>query len=280
MRRLMVRYLLGELSDREREDLEKQYFIHQQAWEELEAVENDLIDAYVKEQLSSNERQLFESYFLRSERRRQRVEFARTLMDSKLRQETDAPGSAPVSSSPALRSPSRFWWSNARLPWFASAAALVLIAFLVWQNHRLQSQVGQLQFLQGQASDPATVPPAHNPEIAVISLALSPGLLRGSSPNNDLAKIHIGSAPSIVLLALSLERTSNSQFQLILQTPEGRVIQQMNGVHSKSSPDGTQIVTMIVPSSLLTTGDYIIKVVASNGRRSEILDSYAFSVIQ
>lgn len=280
MRRLMTRYLLGELSAAEREDLEKQYFIHQQAWEELEAVENDLIDAYVKDQLSSDEKQLFESYFLRSERRRQRVEFARNLMDSKLRQEIDAPCLTPVSSSTASRTPTRFSWTDARLRWAASAAALVLIAFLMWQNHRLQSQVAQLQSRQSEPSRSIATPPAYHPEIPVISLVLSPGLLRDGSSGNNLVTVHIGPTPSLVLLDLNLENSSKPQFDVILQTPEGRIIQQMNGVRAKSSTDGTQSLAMIVPSSLLTPGDYIIKVMTSNGRHSEIFDSYAFSVVQ
>ncbi len=280
MHRLIVRYLLGELSIPERESLEKQYFIHQQAWDELEAVENDLIDAYVKEQLSSSEKQLFESYFLRSERRRQRVEFARSLMDSEVRQAARAPHSEPLSSSPASRLSISLWRIHARLPWLASAAALVLIAFLLWQNHRLQSQVAQLQSHQTQASHPETVPPAHNQEMPVISLALSPGLLRDDRSGNNLATARMSSTSSLVLLDLNLERTSHSRFDIILQTPEGRTIQQMNGVRGKSSPDGTQSVAMMVPSNLLPTGDYIIKVMPSNGRHSEILDSYTFSVVQ
>lgn len=47
----------------------------------MRAVENDLIDEYVRGQLSSNERAKFEEMFLANPTRAQRIDFARTLAD-------------------------------------------------------------------------------------------------------------------------------------------------------------------------------------------------------
>ena len=45
---LMVRYLLGDLSDQERERLEQIYFADDDAFAQLSALEDELVDDYVR----------------------------------------------------------------------------------------------------------------------------------------------------------------------------------------------------------------------------------------
>ena len=79
---MLKKYILGELSDLDREALELQYFVNQRVWEALQQVEEDLIDSYVRGRLDGHDRQQFENYFLASPQKRKRVEVARLLMDS------------------------------------------------------------------------------------------------------------------------------------------------------------------------------------------------------
>lgn len=76
---LIVRYLLGGLSEEEQVEIEDRAFRDRQYLQNIEAVENDLIDEYAQGKLSGSERRQFESRFLASAERRRKVEFARAL---------------------------------------------------------------------------------------------------------------------------------------------------------------------------------------------------------
>jgi len=76
---LIARYLLGELSEEQQVEIEDRAFEDKDYLASITAVENDLIDEYVRNELSGAERQRFEKQFLASAERRKRVEFARAL---------------------------------------------------------------------------------------------------------------------------------------------------------------------------------------------------------
>lgn len=76
---LLVKYLLGELSDEEERQLEEQYFADDDLHEELQSVEIDLIDRYVSNELSGYELEKFKKQFLFAPDRIQDVMFAKSL---------------------------------------------------------------------------------------------------------------------------------------------------------------------------------------------------------
>jgi hypothetical protein len=67
-------------SPAERENIEEEYFADEQVYQEMLAIQNDLIDAYVRGELMGEERQGFEKSFLSSRRGREQVEFARAFV--------------------------------------------------------------------------------------------------------------------------------------------------------------------------------------------------------
>lgn len=74
-------FLLGRLSEPEQTRLEEELLTDDETFNSLVAVEDDLIDDYVRGELTAAEARLFEQRFLCSEERRARVEFARTLSE-------------------------------------------------------------------------------------------------------------------------------------------------------------------------------------------------------
>ena len=76
---LLVRYLLGDLPEEEQVKIEDRAFQDREYLQDILAVENDLIDEYVRGELSDSERRQFEGRFLASAERRRKVEFARAL---------------------------------------------------------------------------------------------------------------------------------------------------------------------------------------------------------
>lgn len=71
---LLFRYLLGAISDTERLAVEEQVFASDSDINVLLQAEDELIDDYVRGALSASDRQLFESKFLCTNERRQRLE--------------------------------------------------------------------------------------------------------------------------------------------------------------------------------------------------------------
>lgn len=77
---LLLRYLLGELSDDEQTRLEVSYMADDGLFEELLAAEDGLIDSYAQNEFSEHERKRIEKHFLRLPTRGEKVKFIRMLM--------------------------------------------------------------------------------------------------------------------------------------------------------------------------------------------------------
>jgi hypothetical protein len=76
----LVRYLLGDVAESDREAIEAQYLEDEDYFAELQLAEDDLIDAYVNERLGAHDRALFEKNLITSPRQQERVRSARALL--------------------------------------------------------------------------------------------------------------------------------------------------------------------------------------------------------
>jgi len=149
--KLIVRYLLGDLPEEEQARLEDLAFSDQEQMQNVLAVESDLIDEYVRGELSDSERQRFERRFLVSSERRQKVEFARAL--ARIIPEATTEDAA----QPAMVCAPVSWWDSFiaflrglnpafKFSMAAAAAALVIgVSWLITETIRLRAQVAQLR---------------------------------------------------------------------------------------------------------------------------------------
>lgn len=76
----MAAYLLGELDDNEQQELERDYFSNEEAYQQLLAAEDELVYDYVEDRLSQERRHRCESTILATPRGRKNLEFARLLL--------------------------------------------------------------------------------------------------------------------------------------------------------------------------------------------------------
>jgi len=74
---LIAQYLLGSLPEGETERFDELCFVDDEFAERLNAVENDLVDTYVRGELSSQKLERFDAYYLASPIRREKVHIAR-----------------------------------------------------------------------------------------------------------------------------------------------------------------------------------------------------------
>jgi len=148
--KLIARYLLGELPEEQQVAIEDRAFTDKDYLALVTAVENDLIDEYVRNELSATERRQFETRFLASAERRKRVEFAKAL--------ARVPVAATVPERTVVSEPSRWSWRDSLYAFisglnpaakFAVVAVMLLLlvggAWLLTETLRLRSQLTQLQ---------------------------------------------------------------------------------------------------------------------------------------
>src|SRR5215510_10414646 len=132
---LIVRYLMGDLPEDEQTRLEDRAFSDRDYMRNIVAVESDLIDEYVRGELSDSERQQFERLFLVSAERQRKVEFARALASVIPEARTED------AAQPALVLAPTSWWNsfvtslrglNPALKFSMAAAAIALVIGFSW----------------------------------------------------------------------------------------------------------------------------------------------------
>jgi anti-sigma factor RsiW len=144
----IVRFLLGELPEDERQGVEGRLFQDDSFYSHILAIQEELADDYVQGDLTADQRKQFENHFLKSPRRKERVDFAAAFAGA-LAQNDHAPSVFPAAASSDAK-----WWSSFTafvpklVPMAAGALALILLvtaSSLYLQNRRLKNDVRQAQ---------------------------------------------------------------------------------------------------------------------------------------
>src|SRR5580698_258747 len=169
---LIRRFLLGDLSEEDRRQIEDKYLAAPERFEEFLTVENDLVDAYVRGELTQDENRKFETGYLGTPERREKVGFARALNTAAAREKEISP--VQIDS---------FWkrlWDalsiHDRVPRWALAASLSgLAAIGAWLIARDQNLRSGLQLAQVQQAEALHEENALRQQLAEIgSTAASP----------------------------------------------------------------------------------------------------------
>jgi CHAT domain-containing protein len=135
-------YLLGRLKpERRLELLEERIMTEQDYYEELLAIEDEVIDQYLANELSRDEREAFEQYFLRTPERASKLRFARAF-----NKYVAAAQEVSASPAPARQSLTDIFRRLFAAPVRVAAVALVLIscmALVWWLFLRSDSEVNK-----------------------------------------------------------------------------------------------------------------------------------------
>lgn len=164
------RFLLGELPPEEQSEVEERLFLEVEYFQQLQAVKDELIDEYLYEDLSADERERFENYFLSRSEQHKDMAVAKALQRYVSKNALSAPAPSPASEPASIPPRKRPFWSflPVRRPalQFALGAAVLLIAALgIWvvlRTIRSKNQEGAPQARQEQ-SQPS--PPQPSPSV-------------------------------------------------------------------------------------------------------------------
>src|SRR6266404_2721475 len=133
------RYLLGQLSDGAREEIEQDLLANEELFQELLVSEDEIIDEYLGGKLSADERANFETHFLATPERHEKLKFGRAF---------DRFLTSQVSEAPARKlTPSRNQWGwaqaffSSQLRLAALALVVLVLAFTGWRIFFHESDV-------------------------------------------------------------------------------------------------------------------------------------------
>jgi hypothetical protein len=307
------RYILGELPDDARLEIEQKLVTDPDAFEALGVVEDELTEEYLEHGLSSAERLRFEQSLLQAPHRRRLVGFFGTL-----KQRASA---FSRTTSPERRRHVANWFGGLRwqTAWVAAAAAAVLILSLagnVWLSLRqsaLEDSIGGLQAqrereargrqqvsqqlgglaaanreLQGrveaerrqraQAETRAAelqrdTPGARAP---VPTFALTAGLFRSEGV---LARIVVPAEAVVVRLRLALVGDGYPLYEAALVDSEGDQVWSASKLKAESAGSAAAVF-LVLPTVMLSRGDYQVRLSGMPpGGESEPIATYPFRVI-
>src|ERR1041384_1627073 len=311
--KLIARYLLGDLPEEQQVAIEDRAFADKDYLALVTAVENDLIDEYVRQELSPTERQQFERQFLASAERRKRVEFAKAL--ARVPERTVVSETAKWSWRDSLYALISGLNPAAKIA-FAAAMLLLIVggAWLLTATLRLRSQLTQLQ-AQNQArqnelqqqveaerkrneelnaqltqekqqreqseeslqklseTGDATNPP---PRPVIASLILSPGLSRGGG---EKATLVMPEDARLVRLQIGIDPDEPYKtFAVELRTTAGRQVWTRENLTARTR-GRARAISLTLPASTLKSGDYELRLSGrKEGGESEDVGFYYFDV--
>lgn len=130
-------YLLGRLPDSQREAFERRLISDDTAVEELLVSEDELIDSYLKGELDAAQKGLFESIFLATSERQDKLRFGRAFMNYVSTQTAEKSIAQIGPGAP------RWWTQLLPTPLRVAAYALVVVgvALATWQLFLRESDV-------------------------------------------------------------------------------------------------------------------------------------------
>jgi len=296
----LVKYLLGDLPEAAQARVEDRALADADFRSALDAAEADLIDAYVRDELSAAERRAFEQRFLGSPQRRRKIAFARNL--AQVAAETTAAErdfSTPLSAWQTLVGVLRGWSPALQLA--ATLAALLCIvgvSSIIFQNTQLRSRVAVLESQgrdfqaqkenlqrrlgdeQARAGDLAaqlqrrqTASGAQASFVA--SLVLLPGLTRAETRREQLV---LNSSAQIAHIEIPLEaRDDYPRFRAELRTLSGEEVLILGNLLKRAAPAG-YLVSFDVPATVLSTGQYELTLKGLINQSVQEIGYYYFSV--
>jgi hypothetical protein len=310
---LLTRYLLGALSEEEAERLDERSIADDEFVLRLDAVESDLVDAFVRGDLSGESLERFKSVYLSTSKKVEKVAFAKALLGIEEKAATPAaersvtkaaPGAQPERKAVEGHS-AKHWFSSSRLvlQWaFATVALLAVFSsgYLYVENARLRKQQSavykqqlaseqQAQELEKQLDEQRAANAGVLKELERLheTISASPSLHTIAvllvPPTRGVGQIPTVSVPpgtDRVTLRLQLEADDFPTYRASLKNPVTNQID-WRGTRLKVRTEGARrelAITFAV--SLLKQQNYVLELSGVPAQGSEeLLSSYAFKVV-
>jgi hypothetical protein len=272
---LLREFLLGKVNEEERERIECLFLTDSQARERILAVEQDLIDDYLEQNLTSEDRERFVSRYEETAKQRLKLRIARSINDWAQR---ESPSTRPL---PTSSSGGKSFRTRLRLEpkLIIPIAAIVIIAIFVaallltrLTDQRKRERLAIEQEL-AQLNAPASL--AETPS-QMVSVDLLPVTTRSGQQQQE---VKTGSQIRIVQFQLGLgQQQRYFTYQLEVRRLEAAESFVIPNLHDQK--EGTYV-RLRLPTSILKRGQYEIELTGvSAGGSLNRLQDYTFTVVE
>jgi hypothetical protein len=308
---VLSRYLLGSLPAEEAARLDELSVADDAFALRLDAVENDLVDAYARGDLSGDVLQQFQRFYLSSPRRQEKVEFAKTFLRFGERPAgavaTETTRTAiPVVKPTDQNRPGRLrrrWFTipQGDLQWgFAAAAVALLFAggYLFVENGRLQHQATEarnqqialnqrMQDLESQLREERSTNSSMAKELDRFRQAAAPHALKIVAALLLPQMRGVGEVPTVSLppgtdqvhLRLQLESDDFPAYQVAMRDPVTHQVLWRSATLKAKLQGDTKAVSISISASLLKQQNYMLELYGAAGTALELMTSYPFRVV-
>jgi hypothetical protein len=247
----IVAYLLGELPDEESERFDEECFAGEDWPEEVRAAEHDLVDAYLRYELTPEQRQHFEQNYLTTEKRMKRVATAAALLGHVETLGEEKTSEQKQSGPTWINSFIAVWH---RQSWALRAGLAVGVVAVV---------VGAVWLARSRSSAPRS--------FATLTLTIADSnRAEGAQPNR--VKIPPGTDALRIYLRLPGEAAGAARYRVELEKEEG-----------EKSPVGVvgrdpETITVEIPADQLNRGEYALRLftVRPDGAEQRVGGLYFF----
>jgi methionine-rich copper-binding protein CopC len=253
----IIAYLLGELPEEEAERFEDECFAGESWPAEINLVEEDLIDDYLRRELAPERRQRFEENYLTTDARVERVRTASALLRHV---DGHAVATDVTEVAPPAKENKRGAWLGAlwggRLSATPAAFAVAMLVVVA---------VGAYFALRFTAPS----------DRAVVMVALTPSSAdRGGGAEIKKVKLPADAGALKASLMLPEGHTPSARYRVELEDDRGR-IQSLD-----AAGQDAQSVSVVLPAALLARGQYALRLftVSAEGVEQRVRGSYLFSV--
>lgn len=239
-------FLLGKLAEEDHERIEDLFLTDSRTKERLLIVEQDLIDDYLEDDLSPEDKETFLLRYAQTDEQRRTLRINRVIKDWAV---SEAKVPTPVVPAPSVWV--RFWlWLRLRPRFMFPLAAAIVIGVMVvsvWLNNRTQQRALEQQFARlNSPASPNQIPPG------MTSFELRPGSVRGVEQQTEL-KVPAGiRVVELYLPWLQAERYSTYQ-AAVRQIGGGKTL-----TISNLQPTGDGGIRLRLPAEWLRPGQYQI----------------------
>lgn len=250
--RRVVSYLLGQMSEEESEQFEDECFAQKHWPSQIGLIEEDLIDVYLLDEMSPEQHLLFERNYLTTEARQERVRVAAALLRQVCERDPLEPPVVRGSGTWAERLKS--FWSDRT--WGLRAASAVAVLVIV---------IGGAWFYLSRVRPPR----------ALATLRLTSSVVnRSEGVQASTVKLPPDADGLRIFLTLPERAAPALRYRAELDSEDGAT------TTLAVEGQGGQAVSVLIPASLLSRGQYAVTLFAvkDDGAEQPVYGTYFFNV--